>query len=226
MDNVFGKRLAAARRRRGLKQVELAAVMGEKYDQSTISAVERGRSGLRADGLVSAVRELRISTDYLYGLADDSREVSELLGELGKQVAGGPSGDSGTSEAVGVVELAAMTGVGARDFDEVPLGRAWMSRAWFVRNGVDPDSCFLVSVSGRSMEPALAGGSSILVDCSDVELSSDNIYVFMTSEGLVVRRALWNREGWWLVADGVAAPMLLSEDDDVIGRVRRVMQDL
>ena len=101
-----------------------------------------------------------------------------------------------------------------------------MSRAWFVRNGVDPDSCFLVSVSGRSMEPALADGSSILVDCSDEALSSDNIYVFMTPEGLVVRRALWNRDGWWLMADGVAAPMLLCEDDDVIGRVRRVMQDL
>ena len=79
MDNVFGKRLAETRRRRGLKQVELAALMGEKYDQPLISAVEHGKSGLRRDGLVSAVRELRVSTDYLYGLADDSREVSELL---------------------------------------------------------------------------------------------------------------------------------------------------
>ena len=225
MDNVFGKRLAETRRRRGLKQVELAALMGEKYDQPLISAVEHGKSGLRRDGLVSAVRELRVSTDYLYGLADDSREVSELLEEIGRLITGGLSGDSGTSEVVGIVELAAVTGVGARDLDEVPLGRVWMSLAWFSRNGVDPEGCCLMSVSGSSMEPALVDGSSILVDRSDVALSSDNIYVFMTSEGLVVRRVVGNGDVWWLLADGSAAPMLLSEGDQVVGRVRRAMQD-
>ena len=93
------------------------------------------------------------------------------------------------------------------------------------RNGVDPDSCFLMSVSGSSMEPALVDGSSILVDRSDVALSSGNIYVFMTSEGLVVRRVVGNGDVWCLLADGSAAPMLLSEGDQVVGRVRRAMQD-
>ena len=65
MVSIFGQRLADARKRAGLSQVELAVALGDRYSQSVISDVERGRSGLLIDGLTNAARELGVSLDYL-----------------------------------------------------------------------------------------------------------------------------------------------------------------
>ena len=79
---ILGERLALARRRAGLKQVELAVALGDGYDQTMISAVERGRSALRFAGLVRAARELTVSIDWLAGLTDDPRPASELAARV------------------------------------------------------------------------------------------------------------------------------------------------
>ena len=68
---VLGRRLAAARKRAGMTQAELAAALGERYDQSVVSAVERDRTALRLEGAVRAARALSVSLDYLVGLTDD-----------------------------------------------------------------------------------------------------------------------------------------------------------
>ena len=68
---MLGERLATARRRAGLTQAKLADALGDRYDQTTVSAVERGRSSLRLDGVVGAARALGVSTDWLLGLVDD-----------------------------------------------------------------------------------------------------------------------------------------------------------
>ena len=67
---MLGKRLAQARRRAGLTQSGLAEALGDRYDQTTISAVERGRSSLRLDGVVAVARALSVSTDWLLGITD------------------------------------------------------------------------------------------------------------------------------------------------------------
>ena len=72
-DDVFGSRLALARKRAHVTQAELAAALGDRYDQTMVSAVERGRAALRLDGAVRAAQALGVSLDYLTGLTDNPR---------------------------------------------------------------------------------------------------------------------------------------------------------
>ena len=81
-ERVTGERLAAARQRAGLKQVELAVALGDRYNQPMISMVESGQRDLRAEGVKLAARELRVSTDYLYGLTDEPAPPAQLASEL------------------------------------------------------------------------------------------------------------------------------------------------
>ena len=59
------------RKRRGIKQVDLAAAMGADYTQSTLAHVERGSRGISLERLIGAAIELGVSLDYLAGLTDD-----------------------------------------------------------------------------------------------------------------------------------------------------------
>ena len=67
----LGDRLREARKRAGLTQAQLAAAMGDGYDQSVISDVERNKSALRVAGAAQAARALSVSLDYLVGSVDD-----------------------------------------------------------------------------------------------------------------------------------------------------------
>ena len=81
---VFGRRLAQARKRAGLTQVDLAAALDR--DRSLISHLERGQTGKMADVLRNVARELGVSADYLLGLTDTPVcsvcEMRELQGEM------------------------------------------------------------------------------------------------------------------------------------------------
>ena len=86
-NGVFSKRLAQARKRAGLTQVDLAAAL--ERDQSSISHLERGHMGRTAELLRNTARELGVSADYLLGLTDTPvcdvcqlRELKESLQEL------------------------------------------------------------------------------------------------------------------------------------------------
>ena len=67
-DAVFSKRLAQARKRAGLTQVDLAKALDR--DRSLISHLERGHTGKMAEVLRNAAHELGVSADYLLGLTD------------------------------------------------------------------------------------------------------------------------------------------------------------
>ena len=71
---MLSERLREARRRAGLRQIDLAAAIGE-YDHSVISAVENGRSSMRIEALVKAASALDVSTDYLLGLSEEPVSV-------------------------------------------------------------------------------------------------------------------------------------------------------
>ena len=81
----IGKRLKRARTAADMWQADLAAAMGERYDQTIVSAVEHGRSSLRLDGLAKAAVALGVSTDYLLGLTDVPTPLAELAQEVLKQ---------------------------------------------------------------------------------------------------------------------------------------------
>ena len=78
---MLAKRLLESRKRAGLSQHRFAIELGERYDQSMISHIESGRSGLVRDGLVKAAQVLDVSVDYLLGLTDDPVPVDDRVRE-------------------------------------------------------------------------------------------------------------------------------------------------
>lgn len=66
---LIGKRLASARNRRNVKQIDLASAIG--VSDQTISNWEVGLRSPRADLLRRLCLELECSADFLLGLSDE-----------------------------------------------------------------------------------------------------------------------------------------------------------
>ena len=212
MVRLMGERLKEARVRAGLKQVELAAALGDRYDQTMISSVERGRSGLKVDGLVKACQALGVSVDYLLGLLDDPTPAAELS-ELAQ----------GAKVAVVVMpQVAVSAGCGMMSYDETVVSMVPFPPGVLMELGVRAENCNLLIVRGDSMEPTLSDGSTILVDRGAFELRDRRIYVMRTEDGVVVKRVVRHGNfGWVLMSDNpIWSPMTLNEDVHVIGAVR------
>ena len=73
--DILGKRLADARKMRGMSQVELAVALGDQYTQASISHMESGRAMPPSSRLIEIAQALNISTDYLLGLTDEPTAV-------------------------------------------------------------------------------------------------------------------------------------------------------
>jgi transcriptional regulator with XRE-family HTH domain len=88
----FGRRMADARRRAGLTQVELAKMLG--VNQQAITAWERQNVALRAEQLRSLAEALNTSSDYLIGISNGMKETkassSGKVGRLFEQVSNLP----------------------------------------------------------------------------------------------------------------------------------------
>ena len=130
-------------------------------------------------------------------------------------------------QGIPVIEIAAAAGGGASVFDETPVGTLWFRQDWLRRQGIRAEHCAIINVRGKSMEPALPDGCSVLVDRSRRGLRASRIYVMRTEEGLVVKRAQRNVQGWWLMSDNPQwPPMALTEETDIIGEVRWMARTL
>ena len=245
---MLGERLAASRKRAGLAQVELAVEMGDRYDQTMISHVESGRSGLVSEGLAKAALALQVSTDYLLGLTDDPTPAASRNGSHAVSVnvyGGSPvpekhvnidtrpvaetkpgynldeANDQDGIWNLPVREVRPAAGSGAEVFGEEVVGYVPFRADWLKERSIDPEQADVVQVSGPSMEPTLPDGCSILVDRSRRKLQPKHIYVLRNEDGLVVKRVDRNRDGWWVISDNPAwLPVSLTEETDIIGEVR------
>ena len=180
--------------------------MGDRYDQTVVSAVERGRSFLAEDGLLNAARELGVSLDWLFGLTDDPAPPSsrtpiasdrERLGGFG--VSAGPGSDSleGSSD------------------DRTRAGRDLLRSLL-----INLDDWDVQLVSGDSMEPTLQDGFLVLVDPNQLEMRDGCIYLMRTPGGLVVKRLVWNG-GWFVVSDNPRwPPSLMTDEISLVGEVK------
>ena len=200
---MIGKRLAEARKKAGLFQVELAAAMGAKYDQKMVSHVERGRSGLRSEGLAAAATELGVSTDWLLGLTDDPtpaprRESDPERATDEEREAGGPF----TPYTVSA---------------QHPIEALKFRDDWLSERRINLSRCTIFSLSSDSMEPTLPKGCSILVDRSLQELHDRHIYVMRRPHGLIIKRVQHAPpHGWLLISDNVAWPIEVMDDSTVV----------
>ena len=220
---MLGERIAQARKRRGIAQIDLAVAMGDRYDAPMISNVEANRRSLRLDGLANAARELQVSTDWLLGLTDDPTPFPVNRDSPNSAVA--ETKERYEADGEGTLarldEVAAAAGSGAEVYDETVTAKVPFRSSWLRRNRINPRHCNIISVRGDSMEPTLPDGCQVIVDRNRKELRNARIYVMRTEEGLVVKRVKQNAQGWWLMSDNPTwAPLFLSEDTDIIGEVR------
>ena len=165
---MLAQRLSSSRKRLGLSQRELAAAMGRGYDQTMISHVETGRSGLIGEGLSKAAAALGVSIDYLFGLTDVPAPVSELVKD-----------GSGLNNVAWIPKLAAVVGDGRgeKPYDTTIVDRVPFHRQWLTEREINPEACHFVTVQGDLMEPTLPDGCTILVDTSRREYQDDRIFV-------------------------------------------------
>ena len=225
MSAVIGTRIAEARRHAGMKQVELAAALGDGVSQSMVSMIETGENQPSWARATEAAQALHVSLDWLAGLTDDptpaderrpnSAPVRDLTNGDGPPAADGPY------RSVPVRELAAAAGGGAVDLDETIRGWIYFRREWLDRQAIDPTQVDLIQVRGESMEPTLPDGCSILMDRRRRAARSGRIYVVRTDEGIVVKRACRDTGRWFLSSDHPAWPARLwPADAELIGEVR------
>ena len=244
---MLGQRIAEARKRAGLGQVELAVALGDRYDHSVISRVESGQSGLRIDGLANAAAELNVSADWLLGLTDDPTPAASRNGSPAVSVNDGgypvpekhanidtrpvaetkpgynldEANDQDGIWNLPVREVRPAAGSGADVFGEEVVGYVPFRADWLKERSIDPAQADVAQVSGDSMEPTLPDGCQIIVDRNRRELQAGRIYVMKTEEGLVVKRVKQNVQGWWLMSDNPEwAPLFLTEETNIIGEVR------
>ena len=132
-------------------------------------------------------------------------------------------GDPPGGRPVPMHELGVAAGGGAVDIDEAPLrGYAWFRREWLSRRGLDPTRCVVIDVRGGSMEPTLADGGSILVARDRTRRREGRVYVVLTEDGLVAKRAGREDGEWQLVSDSGPPdwpPVPWRHDDEVKGEV-------
>ena len=235
--HMLGDRVALARKRARMSQRQLAAEMGERYDQTMISRIETGRSWLGREALSKAAMVLGVSIDYLFGLTDDPTPVSQLVKE------GSPHNSNFPVTAL-VSRVAAVVGTGAEDYDATVLERLPFPRRWLEEQGINPDDCHLVSVQGDLMEPAIPDGCSILVDVSVQEVRHDGIFLLQFQQQIIERTMKYLTpvrltldsgiyEGvpynhWYISFDkdsNLRWPLSLYEVENVIGEVLMVLAD-
>jgi len=201
---MLGERLARARKRAGMKQVELAVALGDRYDHTVISAVEHNRSSLRLDGAVNVARTLGVSLDYLTGLTDDWTPAAELAERLG-------AAEAAVAHAavlrpdyspVRLVTGGAVGGGAEGDAEHARAdGYVPFRNDWLAKHSLDPQRCSVIPVIGKSMEPDIQDGAVVLVDHQRTRRRHNRVFVVATEDGELVKRVRRSTDGWWLVSD-------------------------
>ena len=192
-----------------MSQRELAEKMGSRYDQTVISRVETGKSGLQRDGLCEVARILGVSVDYLLGMTEDPRPPDDIEQSSGLVVID-------KAKFAEIPEVAATVGSIMYEYDETEVGKVLVSWEWLQQNGVDPERCHLVRVGTDYMEPTLPKGFKILIDLSRTEFQSNGIYVMelqwkyrgKLQSALVARRVVWDEmsKDWSYLPDEKGSP--------------------
>ena len=205
-----------------------------------IGHVENGRRGLLLSGAERAAQVLSVSLDYLTGLCDDPRPAAELAASAQEEERRREALEQALQrteaelerlrEALADIEVRHIplrdidlaAGAGAVVESEEVVGHLAFSADWLKQRGIDASQASIVRVTGRSMEPTLLEGSSVLVDEARQRRRAGEIFAIRTPDGGVVKRLEKDDRGrWLLVSDNPrydAVPW--GPDDELVGQVR------
>ena len=186
---MFGERVAEARKRAGLAQVDLAIALGK--ERSTVAHVETNRAGLLAEGLVRAAQALHVSSDYLLGLTDDPSPAADLY----------RSGEDPEYCALPWNEAFGSAGPGVVVDSENEVRGVVFRRDWLRRSGINPDMASVIEVVGESMEPTICDRALVLLDHQRTTRRANRVFAVRSEDGLQIKRIAKAGGGWLLVSD-------------------------
>ena len=201
-----------------MRQVELAAALGKRYDQSVIAHVERGDIALSYDGLVNAARTLGVSIDYLAGLTDDPTPAAER--DPKALPFPGPDDEYESVRRYSAEDMRLAAGVRAFIDREPTPSEVRFRKDWLRSHALAAKNLMLLNVIGDSMFPTIEEGDSVLIDESRRAPRSGRVYGLRTLDGPLVKRLRRRAGRWWADSDnGEYKPRLMRENDQTLGQV-------
>ena len=166
----LGKRVRSARRRAGLRQLDVAESIG--VGQATVSGWESGA--------------YEPDEDTIYKLA----ELFHVDGEdmIGQKPAVGVTDDLGSTVMIPEYPLRVAAGGGALIEETRPTSHWPWPRRFFETMDWQPSWFVVLTVTGDSMEPTLRSGDKLLVDTTRNNPALPGIYVVALEDMAVVKR--------------------------------------
>ena len=215
-----------------MRQADLAAALGDRYDHSVISKVERNLSALLSDGLTKAAQVLDISTDYLLGLTDDptpaaDRDSGTEAPSREKVLPFIPAGKSASLddefESVRRYDRSSLRlAAGSHSFSDIEsaAGEVRFRRDWLRAHHLKAASLVLLDATGDSMAPAIRDGDSVLVDESRTKPVDGRVFAVRTVDGPLVKRLRRRSGRWWADSDNREhESRSISREDRLLGMV-------
>lgn len=148
-----------------------------------------------------------------------SREIEDALNLPNGHFDG--IGESEDFVDVRVTDVKAAAGNGSlAQLEDEEIGSLKFRRDFLRSCGVVPENASIIKVTGRSMEPTIKDGASLLVNKSNKVPHRNDIYVFWKrDEGLVVKR-LVKEDGRWIARsdndDRASFPDFALEDTSTV----------
>jgi phage repressor protein C with HTH and peptisase S24 domain len=220
-----------------LTQEMIAAELGEGVTQGAVSHFMNRRTALslRAASVFAKMLQVPVS-DFSPTLAQELEKLSASVEPHRPETAAAPAAnDASITEDdlhVYVVQLDARAAAGSGEENphvEVK-GTLAFKKSWIKGKGLKVDSLAVIFASGRSMEPTIYEGDSLLVDKRSTSLKHNRIFAFLNAEKeTIVKRAIKDGDDWWLYSDNADKTvkahrdMAFADDEeqrfDVIGQV-------
>ena len=204
---------------------ELIAVLGLPEGASmadAVSTIEERLKDAGGDSDVAAAMTIQMEalrSELKAEIADAKFAVQEGLADA--SALAGDEADPPGARPVAVVELASVTGNGAAFLSEDVLGRVWFRRAWLDEHDLDAQHCAVIGIRGDAMEPTLVDGAKILIDRTQTDRRTGDVFVIQASDGLMVRRAAEDANGKALMLSDNPSSETAAWPDEakVLGRV-------
>ena len=203
----LGKNVRAIREARGWTLAELSE--RADVDVGTISALEN-RDSKRSQFAAPLAHALGVSVEELTGDAAAPITIHEN------------DADYVTVQAGTIRASAGVTGF-AVDVENKPDKPIIFRRDWVQQRGYSPASLYAVKVAGRSMEPTLFDGDTVVVDTAHAAPVDGEVFIVNAGGEVVVKRLARRSGDWWMHSDNsnqaLFPPVRCDESCFIIGRV-------
>jgi phage repressor protein C with HTH and peptisase S24 domain len=174
-----GERIKAARKERGLSQVELGAAIG--IAQNTLSEMESGKLRNWPLHASKVARALAKPLSYF------DPAMVEHMGNTPDQPESEPSRDY-----VSVEVLPTFAGMGGGGTGDADRETALISRRLvYDELRAHPADLLVINVRGNSMEPLFHHGDQLIVDCRDKSPTQPGPFALLYDDGYVVKNVAW-----------------------------------